>query len=238
MATQGQIETNEGLLGGALIQHLKSYIQLFVSETAGLQDVDIAALSAKVTEIVGIVDGNEESEGYQAFQGLLSDVATLKTDNTSNKARLTAVETALNAMDVAWKAAIAAMDTAYKAADTALGLRIDGVETTIAAYAAARLAKDVEHDSAIAALEAAKDTLVTNLATEVTRALAKEALLQGEIDAAELRLDAVELQAQDFATRGNVDSAFVKFCQGAETELWTGNSFSKPAGLPTFSPAA
>lgn len=230
--SQTQLETNESLLGAGLIQHLKSYINLFVSETAALQDIDISALSAKVTEIVNVVDGDPNSEGYQAFQGLLTDVATLKTDNTSNKARLTAVETALNVMDAAWKAEIARVEAESKNRDTALGLRIDGVQATIVEYAAARTAKDVEHDGAIAALQASLQTIIADLAAEVTRAVAKEAELQAAINANTADIDAIKAREADYATRANVDSGFAAFCRGAAAELWTGRTV--PAGLPVF----
>lgn len=236
MAIQNAIETNEGLLGAGLIQHLKSYINLFVSEQVAMTNVDLGALSAKIAEIVNIVDGDPASEGYQAFQGLLTDVSGLKTDNSSNKTRLTAVEAALTAMDVAWKAEIARVEAESKARDTALGLRIDTVQSDISTYAAARIAKDAEHDGAIAALQAAKDTIITNLQGEVTRALAKETALNAAILANTAEIDGIKNREADYATRSNVDSAFVKFCQGAETELWAGRT--KPAGLPTFTVAA
>lgn len=238
MPNQTQIENNEMLLGAGLMQHLKSYIQLFVAQTAGLQDIDITELSNKIAQITDVIDGDNTSEGFQQFQGLLSDVSNLKTDNNANKTRLTAVEAALAAMDAAWKAEIARVETESKARDTALGLRIDGVQSDIATYAAARLAKDIEHDGAIAALEAAKTSLISNLEAEVNRALAKEAALQASINANASEIDAIKTRELDYATRGNVDSAFAKFCQGAEAELWAGNSFTKPAGLPTFSTAA
>lgn len=233
MTTQTQLETNESLLGAGLMQHLKSYIQLFVSETAALQDVDISDLSTKVSAIINVIDGDPESEGYQIFQGIVSDVADLKATSGSNTTRITAVETALNAMDTAWRAEIARAESESKTRDTALGVRIDGVEATIAAYAAARTAKDVEHDSAIAGLQAAQQTIIDDLAAEVTRAVAKEQELQAAITANTAEIDAIKQREVDYATRGNVDSGFAAFCTGAVGELWAGRTM--PAGLPTFS---
>ena len=236
MTTQIAIESNEGLLGAALMQHLKSYIQLFVSETAALQDVDIGALSNKVTQIIGVVDGDPTSEGYQAFQGLLADVGALKTDNTSNKSRLTAVEASLLAIDAAWKAEIARVEAESKDRDTALGLRIDGIQTQNAQYAATRLEKDTEHDGRLATLEAFKVTVSKLLTEEINRALTKEAELQAAINANAAEINAIKGREADYATRSNVDSTFVKFCQGAETELWSGRT--KPDGLPAFTAAS
>lgn len=233
MTTQTQAENNESLLGQSLIQHLKAYIQTFVSEQASLQDVDIEALSAKVTQIINVVDGDPESEGYQAFQGLLTDVANLKTDNTSNKSRLTAVETALNEMDTAWKAEIARVESESKTRDTALGVRIDGIEAQIAQYAATRLEKDTDHDGRLATLEAFKTNISTLLQQEIDRALAKEAELQSAINDNTTEIDAIKAREADYATRANVDSGFVAFCNGAVTELWAGRTM--PTGLPTFS---
>lgn len=231
--SQNQMETNEGLLGAGLMQHLKSYIQLFVSEQAGLQDVDIDALSAKVTSILSVVDGDPDSEGYQAFQSIIDDVALLKTDNSSNKTRLTAVETALTAIDAAWQAEIARVETESKSRDTALGLRIDTVEGQIAQYAASRLEKDTEHDGKIATLEAFKANITQLLNEEVARAVAKEAELQASINANTDEIDAIKVQNAAFATRANVDSGFAAFCTGAVDELWAGRT--RPEGLPTFS---
>lgn len=231
--TQNQMETNEGLLGAGLMQHLKSYIQLFVSEQAGLQDVDIEALSAKVTSILGVVDGDPDSEGYQAFQSILDDVVLLKTDNSSNQTRLTAVETALTAIDAAWQAEIARVETESKSRDTALGLRIDTVEGQISQYAASRLEKDTEHDGKIATLEAFKANITQLLNEEVARAVAKEAELQESINANADEIDAIKTQNATFATRSNVDSGFAAFCTGATNELWAGRT--RPEGLPTFS---
>ena len=233
MTTQAQVENNEGLLGAGLIQHLKSYINLFVSEQVALTNVDLGALSAKIAEIVNIVDGDPDSEGYQAFQGLLTDVSGLKTDNTSNKSRLTAVEAALSAMDTAWRAEIARVELEAQGRDTALDLRIDGVQADIANYAAARLAKDTEHDGAIAALTAAKDTLIATLTAEVNRAVAKEGELQASINANTVDINAIKVREADYATRSNVDSGFAAFCTGAATELWAGRT--QPEGLPAFS---
>lgn len=235
MTTQAQIEQNEALLGAGLMQHLKSYIQLYVSQKAALQDVDITELSSKIAQIVSVIDGDPASEGYQAFQGLLSDVATLKTDNTSNKQRLTAVESALLAMDSAWRAEIARVETESKARDNALGARIDALQTSVSEYAAARLAKDLEHDGAIAALEAAKTTIIQNLQAEVARALSREAELNEAINANTAEINAIKGREQHYATRANVDSGFAAFCNGAVTELWSG--LTQPAGLPTFTPA-
>ena len=235
MTTQNQLETNEALLGAGLMQHLKEYIKLYVNNAASLQDIDITALSNQVSQIISVVDGDPESEGYQAFQGLLSDVAALKTDNTSNKSRLNAVEAALNVMDAAWKAEILRVESESKARDTALSNRIDNVEQTITDYAATRLAKDVEHDGKIAALEAGQATIVASIQAEVARALAKETELKASITANTAEIDAIKAREADYATRPNVDSAFASFCTGAVTELWVG--MTQPAGLPTFSTA-
>lgn len=228
--SQTQLESNENMLGAGLMQHLKSYIQLFVSETAALQNVDIEALSTKVGQIIDTVDGDPDSEGYQQFQGLLNDVTALKADNTTNKQRLLAVETALNTLEAAWKAEVARVESESKARDAALGVRIDGVETTIADYASARINKDVEHDGKIAALEAGQATIIESIQAEVQRALAKEAVLNDSIAANKADIDAIKVREADYATRDNVGSGMAAFCTGAIGEIWKGRVM--PTGLP------
>lgn len=235
MTTQVQMEANEAILGAGLMQHLKEYIKVFVSKEAALQNVDISALTAKVTQIIDVVDGDPNSEGYQAFQGLLSDVAALKGDNTSNKSRLTAVEAQLGVIDAAWRAEIQRVETESKARDTALGLRIDGVEGQIAQYAATRLEKDTEHEGRLATLESFKTSISGLLQDEVNRALAKEAELQAAINANSDEIDGIKGREVNYATRANVDSGFVSFCIGAKDELWKDEDM--PAGLPTFTTA-
>lgn len=235
--SQTSMESNEALLGGQLMIHMKSYIKLFIAEQNDLQNTDTQALAAKISEITSIIDGDPDSEGYQAFQGLLDDVSSLKADNTSNKTRLTAVETALNAVDQAWQAEILRVENESKSRDAALGGRIDTVEASIAQYAAARLDKDTEHDGKIATLEAFKDNVTLLLQQEIDRALAKEAELQSAITANTESIDTLNTQMAERPTRMNVDSGFVAFCQGAETELWADRS-DKPAGLPVFTSAA
>lgn len=232
--SQTQLETNEGLLGAQLMTHLKSYISLFVANSSGLQDIDIAALSAQVAEVTKVLDGDPESEGYQAFQSLLTDIATLKGDNTTNQSRLTAAESALNTMDTLMQQEFARVESESKSRDALIGQRIDGIQQTMAKAGAERLLKDNEHDGKISALEAFRTNMEAALTAEVNRALEKEAELKSSIDANTGEIDVLKQQANTFATRENVSSGMLAFCQGAEKEMW--KDTPKPSDVPSFTP--
>ncbi len=124
MTTSAELETHLQSIGEAEAAHTVALINALIQGSMDLHDVDFVALQAKVTNLNTLLDGDPNTEGYQAFEALIARVtanegavATLQTDVSAAQAAITALQGLVNgltaqAADFITRAELAAKATA------------------------------------------------------------------------------------------------------------------------------
>lgn len=182
-------------------QSVRNYVDEQLEAT--LQTTDLVEKLALLEQINGILDGDDATAGFQAWQSSVNDLIDLRTRMTGAEGSITthtAQIATISADLLALQTSVGTLiSDAVEAASEALEARIDQADADVAAISAqvvadkaAQVAKDVEQSAAIAANTAAAASLSTSVATEITDRAAA--------DAAQL----VRIQANEAAIANNV----------------------------------
>lgn len=240
--THAQAATNEGFLGGALIEHLKAYINLFVSEQVDLVDVDLDKLQQKIVALDKLLDGDPSKEGYQVFETLRQTVAGLVTENADQQAKLDALTTTMNGMRDDLTARINQVETEAQQARDLTNKKVAELEEQHNAHVQVTLEKDNAQDKKLAeqagkieGLETEQGNIKQALAAEANRAQQAEKANADATTANTQRIDTINTQLPKLASHENVDACFVAFTAGAIAKLWQGRT--QPEGLPVAAAA-
>jgi len=233
--SQTQAETSEAQMGKVMMTNFKAYVGLLISQQTALSKTDVEDLKVRIKAITDVTDGDPDTEGFQIFKKLVADVNGLKTDNTSNKTRLTAIEKLASDLETNFSQRLDDLETNLKEGIAAQAKRVDELEKAGIDAATARLKKDNEHDTAIAGLDKTATNLESAVTAEAKRAAAKEGQLSDDIAVERKRTDVLEQNAKNYATHGDVDSCFSAFAHAAMTEIWADvDTKDIPEGLPTL----
>lgn len=210
--------------------NIVALIEAIVDGRLTVTNADVGDLEAKIAALNTLLDGDENTEGYQAFQNLVARLLAVETKNTEQDAAIAALQTALAAQNTTLTNRINTVESEAAAARTLLDGRVATLETQTAASAAARLSKDNEHDAAIAGLETTVDNLEAAITAESGRAVAAEQANAAAIAVERGRIDAANVAAQEFVTRDELKTGTEAAATGFINRLWAGRT--RPAGLP------
>lgn len=206
-------------------QAVRDYVDSQLEST--LQTTDLAEKLALLEQINNILDGDNATAGFQAWQSSVNDLIDLR-------ARMTAAEggIATHAAQIATVTANLAtlsasisgiIDAAVEAATDALTVRLDQTDADVAAVnvqiiadKAAQVVKDAEHSAAIAANAATTASLSASLATEITDRAAADAVQLTRIVANESAIAANTAAINDRVTKTQMVAFAAAIATGAQ----------------------
>lgn len=210
--------------------NIVALIEAIVDGRIGLVDVDLGALETKINALNELLDGDNNTEGFQAFQALVARLTAVETKNAEQDAAIAALQASLTAQNTALTNRINTVENDAQSARDVLDQRVSTLETQTAAAAAARLSKDNEHDAAIAGLQATTGNLEQAITAESNRAVTAEQNLNTAIAAERARIDGLTTATGEFVTRDELKSGLELAAQSFIDRLWQGRA--RPAGLP------
>lgn len=191
-----------------------------------LQTTDLAAKLALLEEINNILDGDNATAGFQAWQNSVtqlsqlataigtanSNIATLQTGLTSVTNGLAAAQTAI---DTRITNEVATLNTMITTKDTATDARIDGLESAIATDKIAQVEKDATQGAAIAAEKARVDVIVGALADEATARSTADAAASTRLTAVEGNVSTLMAGVGEYVTRAQYVEGITKMVAAA-----------------------
>ncbi|WP_287602707.1 hypothetical protein [Thiothrix sp.] len=193
-----------------------------------LQTTDLNAKLALLEQINGILDGDNATAGFQAWQAEVGKLATLRTemdtakgDITTLYGNVTTINTNLSNLSTTLGQRItdevATLNATITTKDTATNTRIDGIVSGIATDKIAQVEKDATQSAAIAAEKARVDVLVGALADEATARTSADTATNTRVTAAENAISTLQANSGDFATKAQVVSVMAQMVTVAET---------------------
>lgn len=217
--------------------NIVALIEAMIDGRMAIHDVDFSALEAKVTMVNNLLDGDENTEGFQVFADLVNRVTQLETTTAAQATALAGLQSLVSTEIARLDAKIDTNKTDADADIAAANSRIDTVEAAAATEKTARLAKDTEHSGRLTANEAAISTAETAI-TAAETAIADEEAARIAGDAAnataiateKARIDQINVEREQYITRPELDSSMGVSAQGFIDTLWVGRT--RPAGLP------
>lgn len=207
-------------------QAVKDYVDSQLETT--LQTTDLTAKLALLEQINNILDGDNATAGFQAWQSSVNDLIDLRTRMTAAEGSIathTAQIAAVTANLATLSASISGMiDTAVDAATDALTTRLDQTDADVAAVSAqiiadkaAQVTKDAEQSAAIAANTATAASLSSSLATEITDRAAADATTTTRVAAAEALIAANTTAINDRVTKAQMVAFAAAITAGAQS---------------------
>lgn len=202
----------------------KAYTDAKLAEV--LQTTDLNAKLALLQQINEILDGDEASAGFQAWQNSVNSLADLAARVTATEVDVDALQTGLTATQAALAAAqqtldaritseVATLNTTINAKDTATNTRIDGLETSIATDKIAQVEKDATQSAAIAAEKARVDVVIGALADEATARSDADAALNTRVTANESAISDLQALQGEYVTRTQYVEGMTKMVAAA-----------------------
>lgn len=210
--------------------NIVALIEAIVDGRLNVTEADLGDLEAKITALNDLLDGDNNTEGFQAFQALVARLLAVETKNTEQDAAIAALQTSLAAQNTTLTTRINTVESEAQAARDLLDGRVSTLETQTAASAVARMSKDNEHDAAIAGLQTTATNLEAAITAESGRAVAAEQANADFIAVERARIDTANAVSQEFITRDELKAATEPAAQGFIARLWAGRT--RPAGLP------
>lgn len=191
-----------------------------------LQTTDLNAKLALLQQINAILDGDEATAGFQAWQNSVntltdladrlataeSDIDTLQSGLSSAQAALTAAQTALDARITS---EVATLNATINTKDTATNTRIDSLEASIAADKIAQVEKDATQSAAIAAETARVDVVIDALANEATERANADAALNTRVTSNEAAISDLHALQGEYVTRAQYVEGMTKMVAAA-----------------------
>jgi hypothetical protein len=222
---QAQLIANNQAVAANTVALLTS----IVDGRMNLHDVDFDDLTAKVTALNDLLDGDADNTGFQTFQSLVNRMTAVETDNIAQASAITALQTLVASQGATINARIDQVENDASSATSALDGRVTTLETNATASAAARMSKDNQHDSAIASLTTTAGNLEDAVTAEATARVAADQVNTAAINAEKARVDALTTQASKFVTRQEIGNDLEAAGQAHINALWAGRT--RPAGL-------
>lgn len=191
-----------------------------------LQTTDLAAKLALLEELNGILDGDNATAGFQAWQAQvakLNDIYTrlgaAETDIATLKTGLTTVTSGLatlgETLGLRITTEVATLNATITSKDAATNTRIDNLAAGIAADKIAQVEKDATQSAAIAAEKARVDVVVGALADEATARAAADATANTRLTAAEADISTLKATAGEYVTRAQYIEGMTKMVTAA-----------------------
>lgn len=183
-----------------------------------LQTTDLAAKLALLEEINNILDGDNATAGFQAWQAEVAKLAQLRAEldvakgdiatHTQQIALINASLTNLsNTLGQRITDEVAALNATIIAKDAATNTRIDNVQAQVEADKTAQIAKDVAQSAKIAANEAAIGSVTTALQEEAAARIAADQLFNTRVTTNEADIAQLKAGTGDFVTKTQVVAA-------------------------------
>lgn len=231
LLAQSAVGMNQALTIAKYYIDQKSGADRAYADTAlatALQTTNLTEKLALLEQINGILDGDNATAGFQAWQnnvaqlGALvtglgaanSNITTLQGNVTTVNAALTSLSTTLGQRVTD---EVAALNATISSKDAATNTRIDTLASNIAADKIAQVQKDAQQSADIAANGGAISSVVTSLQAEATTRAAADAAFNTRATAAESAISALQAGTGDFATKAQVVSVFASMATIAET---------------------
>lgn len=208
----------------ATARHSIAVMKALIDNRLSLHEVDFDALTAKVNLINGVLDGDEQTEGFQIFAALSAKLDTVEATANNNAAAITALQNALNSQIATMTSRVDTVEEEARSGREALDARITALSESYSAHVAAQLTKDNtqntrldDHQARIEALESAKALHADRLAlletdntankTAIAQLLTTVAAQSEALNAEKARAEQVEAELRgEIATeRSRVD---------------------------------
>lgn len=191
-----------------------------------LQTTDLAAKLALLEEINAILDGDNATAGFQAWQNSVAQLSALQTGLSTANTNIATLQTGLtsvtNALAAAQEAidtritdAVAAINATIMAKDTATNTRIDTLTNTIATDKIAQVEKDATQSAAIAGEKARVDVLVGALADEASARSTADAEANTRLTAVEGDVSTLMANSGEYVTRAQYVAGISKMVAAA-----------------------
>lgn len=185
----------------AMARHTITVVKALISNALGLHEVDYQALANKVSSINSLLDGDEASEGYQAFAALITKLSTVEATSVANAAAIANLQAALTNQIATLTSRVDTVESEARTGRDALDARITTLNNQYTTHVASVLVKNAEqdtrlddHQARIEALEASKVLVEARLATlETDNTANKSAIAQ---NATNLAAQSAALQSE------------------------------------------
>lgn len=174
--TEIQLEASLIAQEQATAAHTIRVMKALIDNRLSIHEVDFDALTAKVNAVNTLLDGDENTEGFQVFAALSTKLNTVEATANNNAASITNLQNALNSQIATLTGRVDQVEADGLTARTALDARITTLNDQYTTHVAAQLLKDNgqdtrldDHQARIEALESAKilhDTRLADLETD------------------------------------------------------------------------
>ena len=189
---------------------VKAYVDSKLETT--LLTTDLSAKLALLEEINNILDGDNATAGFQAWQTAVNQLSTLQTGLGTANANIATLQTGLTsvtngltaaqtAIDTRITAEVAALNTTITTKDAATNTRIDTLASGIATDKIAQVEKDATQSAAIAGEKARVDVLVGALADEATARSAADTAFNTRVTSNEVAISDLQAASGEYVTR-------------------------------------
>lgn len=234
----------------ATARHTIRVVKALIDNRLSIHEVDFDALAAKVQSINTLLDGDESTEGYQAFAALTTKLNTVEATANNNTAAIANLQTALNNQIATLTTRVDTVESEARTAREALDTRITTLRSEYEAHVAAQLTANNQrdtrlddHQARIDALESAKTLIEGRLATlETDNSANKSAITQiqttlsAQADALQQELNRAqaaeaELRSELVTERARIDGlvtasgSFVTYQNAADANLSGATAF-------------
>ncbi len=170
--TQAELEALAAQHQAAEARSMVKVVKAIVDNRLAMHEVDFDALTSKVSLINDLLDGDEQSEGFQAFAALSQKLANVELKGNQNSTAISALQAALNSEIESLSTRVDAVETEARSGREALDARITQLRSEYEAHVADKLAADNgrdtrldDHKARIEALEASKSLVDGRLKT-------------------------------------------------------------------------
>ena len=202
----------------------KAYTDAKLAEV--LQTTDLSAKLALLQEINNILDGDNATAGFQAWQAEVAKLSDIYTRLGNAEADISGLQAGLKTTNAALTSLgetlglritteVATLNATIIAKDTATNTRIDNIAAGIAADKIAQVEKDATQNAAIAAEKARVDVLVTAVQDEATARTAADNALNARSTNVENRVSTLEAAQGDYMTRAQFVAGISKMVDAA-----------------------
>jgi len=195
-------------------RNMIAVIQALLDSRLGMHEVDLDALTAKVAAVNDLLDGDEQSEGFQKFAALTTKLANAELKGNQNAAAITALRNALNGEIAALGDRVDTVENEARTGREALDARITQLRSEYEAHVAKKLAEDNQRNTRL------DDVTLRIGALEASKKLTEGRLAELESDRDQVKSDVLQikttLQAQAEGLQAELERA-----QAVEAELRT-----------------
>ena len=259
---------NEAELTAALIdqqeaeaRHTIRIVKALIDNRLSIHEVDFDSLAAKVTSLNSLLDGDESSEGYQAFAALVARMDTMEIVGADNAQKVANLQAALTSQIASMTSRVDGVVADSEAARAQLAATMQTLRDEYEAHVAAKAQSDSDqnstlddHNARIEALESVKVLHADRLAlletdnvanksqiaqlltkTEANRVATETETARATAAEAVLRGDIATLNGKTAVLEGKAET-FVTYQEASDAEAASTNAnvvaMWNEAGLP------